>query len=107
MYLLIIHNLVVLSFHLQAFVDKFSHDLAVECRQDGIIVQSVMPTVLATKMHGLQDMPSMFVPKPETFVDANFLTLGIESRTAAYWLHKILVSLLTNIANMEEIADFQ
>lgn len=75
-------------------MDKFSHDLAVECRQDGIIVQSVMPTVLATKMHGLQDMSSMFVPKPETFVDANFLTLGIESRTAAYWLHKILVSLL-------------
>ncbi|XP_046643873.1 very-long-chain 3-oxoacyl-CoA reductase-like [Daphnia pulicaria] len=75
----------------KAFVDKFSHDLAVECRQDGIIVQSVMPTVLATKMHGLQDMPSMFVPKPETFVDANFSTLGIESRTAAYWLHKILL----------------
>lgn len=83
----------------QAFVDKFSHDLAAECRQDGIIVQSVMPTVLATKMYGLKNMSSMFVPKPETFVEANFLTLGIESRTAAYWVHKILVSL----TEMEEV----
>ncbi len=91
------------SFYQQAFVDKFSHDLAVECRQDGIIVQSVMPTVLATKMHGLQDMPSMFVPKPETFVDANFSTLGIESRTAAYWVHKIWVSLTIECNYMEEI----
>lgn len=80
-------------------MDKFSHDLAAECQQDGIIVQSVMPTVLATKMYGLQNMSSMFVPKPETFVEANFLTLGIESRTAAYWVHKILVS----FSKMEEI----
>ena len=51
-----------------------------------------MPT--ATKIYGLQNMSSMFVhvPKPETFVEANFLTLGIESRIAAYWVHKILVS---------------
>ncbi len=73
-------------------MDKFSHDLAAECRHDGVIIQSVMPTLLATKMYGFQDTPSLCVPSPDEFVEANLLTLGIESRTAAYWVHKILVS---------------
>lgn len=74
-------------------MDKFSRDVAAECRRDGVIIQSVMPTLLATKMSGFRGTPSICVPTPEKFVEANLLTLGIESRTAAYWVHRILVSL--------------
>ena len=109
----------------QAFVDKFSHDLAgtyvlvylltavfclykriplsslAECYRDGVIIQSVMPTLLATKMYGFQDMPSLCVPSPDEFVKANLLTLGIESRTAVYWVHKILVSTYCSMTKLQ------
>lgn len=76
----------------QAFVDKFSCDLAAECRTDGIVVQCVVPGYVATKLPGLSGKDSYDVPTAETYVEAALRTVGVENRTAAYWAHKILVS---------------
>lgn len=73
-------------------MDKFSCDIAAECRRDGVIVQSLMPTLIATKSSGFHGNSSIYVPTPEAFVEANLSALGIETRTASYWVHKILVS---------------
>lgn len=72
-------------------MDKFSCDLAAECRSSGVVVQTVLPGLVATKLSGFKGRTSIQGPSPETFVDANLQTLGIESRTAAYWVHKIMV----------------
>ena len=32
------------------------------------------------------------VPNADEYVAANFRTLGLETQTASYWFHKILVS---------------
>ena len=77
---------------MQAFVDKFSRDVAAECLKDGILVQSVLPGAVATKMAGIKGKSNIGAPAPEVFVEANLRTLGVESRTSSYWVHKILVS---------------
>lgn len=61
---------------MQAFADKFSRDLAAECRPSGIIIQSVLPGFVATKMPKTEGKSSFFVPSPSTFVTANLKTLG-------------------------------
>lgn len=75
----------------QAFVDKFSLDLAAECRPDGIVVQSVLPGYVATKLPGLSGKSSFDVPTPDAYVESALRTVGIETRTAGYWFHNILV----------------
>ena len=77
---------------MQASVDKFSQDLAAECRRDGIIVQSVLPGYVATKLPGLSGKSSFDVPTATAYVQTAIRSVGIETRTAAYWFHKIMVS---------------
>lgn len=74
-------------------MDKFSQDLAAECRAHGIIVQSLLPAYVGTKLPGLSGKVSYDVPSPEAYVEAALGTIGVETRTAAYWFHKILVCL--------------
>ena len=74
-------------------MDKFAQDLAAELSQDGVIVQSVLPGLVATKMSGFKDRSSINAPSPETFVNAHLRTIGIETRTAPYWNHKIMVKI--------------
>ncbi|XP_057374288.2 very-long-chain 3-oxoacyl-CoA reductase-like [Daphnia carinata] len=75
----------------KAFVDKFSCDLAAECRSEGVVVQSILPGYVATKLPGLSGKSSFDVPTVETYVEAAIRSLGVETRTAAYWFHKILL----------------
>lgn len=46
---------------------------------------------VATNMALMKGKPTMSIPDPIVFVEANLRTLGIETRTASYWVHKILV----------------
>ena len=80
-------------YYKQAFVDKFSRDLAVEYRADGIVVQTVLPGLVATTMPGAGRKmdASLIAPTAEVFVDASWRSLGIEPRSAPYWVHRILV----------------
>ncbi|KAI9556833.1 hypothetical protein GHT06_016625 [Daphnia sinensis] len=78
----------------KAFVDKFSRDLTTELGGTGVIVQTVLPGYVMTNM--LNDTTfnksSWTVPNPQDFVEANFRTLGLESRTASFWYHKLMLS---------------
>ena len=75
----------------QAFVDKFSQDLAAEVRALGVTVQTVHPGFVCTKMPKLKK-PSITAPMPDVYVSGTLRTLGLEDRTAGYWVHKIQVS---------------
>lgn len=74
----------------QAFVEKFSRDLAAEVQSLGITVQTVHPGYVATNMASHMK-PSYISPHPDTFAAATLRTLGLEQRTAGYWTHKIQV----------------
>jgi len=72
----------------KAFVDKFSRDLSAEVKAKGIVVQTVHPGYVVTNMSRLR-RATMTKPNPTVFVEASFRTLGLESRTSAFWYHKI------------------
>lgn len=74
----------------QAFVEKFSRDLAAEVKSLGVTVQTVHPGYVATNMASHMK-PSLLSPDPNTFAAATLRTLGLEQRTAGYWTHKIQV----------------
>uniref|UniRef100_D3TRK3 Hydroxysteroid dehydrogenase 12 17-beta n=1 Tax=Glossina morsitans morsitans TaxID=37546 RepID=D3TRK3_GLOMM len=73
----------------KAFVDKFSTDLQAEYRSSGIIVQSVQPGFVVTKMSKLRQA-SVFAPSPDTFVTSALNTLGFCERTAGYLPHTLI-----------------
>lgn len=70
------------------FVDYLSRSLSFEYANKGIIVQSVLPAYVSTKMSKIRKV-SLMVPSPTTYVRHALRTVGIESRTYGYWMHKI------------------
>ncbi|KAM7041478.1 very-long-chain 3-oxoacyl-CoA reductase [Acridotheres tristis] len=80
----------------KAFVDYFSQGLHAEYKSKGIIVQSVLPYYVATKMSKIRK-PTLDKPSPETYVRAALGTVGLQSRTNGYLPHALMgwvVSLL-------------
>nr|XP_056706665.1 very-long-chain 3-oxoacyl-CoA reductase [Euleptes europaea] len=73
----------------KAFVDFFSRGLNAEYRNKGVIVQSVQPYLVQTKMTKIRK-PSFFVPTPETLVKYALNTVGLESQTSGYPTHSLL-----------------
>ncbi|XP_013404590.1 very-long-chain 3-oxoacyl-CoA reductase [Lingula anatina] len=63
----------------KAFVDFFSRSLQGEYGSKGIIIQSVMPFFVSTKMSRLR--PSFSVPTPNDYAKSALCTLGLEDRT--------------------------
>lgn len=74
----------------KAFVDKFSTDLSLEVSNGGVLVQTVHPGYVVSNMSKIR-RATMTVPMPDVFVEASLRTLGLESRTAAFWFHKVQV----------------
>lgn len=72
-------------------MDKFSQDLAAEVRSLGVTIQTVHPGFVLTKLAKLK-RTSLFVPEVNAYVVATLRTLGLESRTAGFWVHKIQVN---------------
>lgn len=66
-----------------------------EVRSSGIYVQTLHPGYVQSNMSRLR-RPTFRGPSAENYVNAAIATLGIESRTAGYWYHKILVSHCTS-----------
>ena len=78
----------------KAYMDHFSEGLAAEVAHKGIVVQTVDPMYVCTKMTSYADLmqkPSLFVPSPETFVHSAIRTLGVVQRTTGYWPHGLQV----------------
>lgn len=72
----------------KAFVDVFSRSLAYEYAKKGIIIQSVLPGFVATKMSKIRKAYWM-APTPEHYVQSQLKTVGLDGQTTGYWSHEI------------------
>ncbi|RLW09880.1 hypothetical protein DV515_00002365 [Chloebia gouldiae] len=73
----------------EAFVDYFSQGLNAEYKSKGIIVQSVLPYYVATKMSKIRKA-TLDKPSPETYVRAALGTVGLQSQTNGYLPHALM-----------------
>lgn len=72
-------------------MDKFSRDLTSEVKQHGVVVQTVHPGFVVSKLSKMR-RATIVVPSAKDFVEGQLKTLGLESRTSGFWMHKIHVS---------------
>lgn len=77
----------------KAFVDKFSIDLGAEYAEHGIIVQSILPGYVASKMSKIRKS-SWMAPSPTTYVNEALKTVGVQDRTNGYLMHTVLLSVV-------------
>uniref|UniRef100_A0A3B4A2H4 3-ketoacyl-CoA reductase n=1 Tax=Periophthalmus magnuspinnatus TaxID=409849 RepID=A0A3B4A2H4_9GOBI len=77
----------------KAFVDFFSRGLQEEYRRQGIIVQSVLPFFVATKMTRIRK-PTLDKPTPDRYVQAEVTTVGLQSQTNGYFPHAVMETIL-------------
>uniref|UniRef100_A0A8D0DLA6 Hydroxysteroid 17-beta dehydrogenase 12 n=1 Tax=Salvator merianae TaxID=96440 RepID=A0A8D0DLA6_SALMN len=80
----------------KVFVDFFSQSLNAEYKHKGIIVQSVKPYFVATKMSKIRKA-SIFHPNPEVFVKYALNTVGLASETAGYPPHAFVSWILNTL----------
>uniref|UniRef100_A0A8C8MDT6 3-ketoacyl-CoA reductase n=1 Tax=Oncorhynchus tshawytscha TaxID=74940 RepID=A0A8C8MDT6_ONCTS len=78
----------------KAFVDFFSRGLQEEYKAKGIIVQSVLPFFVATKMTRIRK-PTLDKPTPERYVAAELTTIGLQDQTNGYFPHAVMGWLTT------------
>ncbi|KAL0967942.1 hypothetical protein UPYG_G00260160 [Umbra pygmaea] len=78
----------------KAFVDFFSRGLQEEYKAKGIIVQSVLPFFVATKMTRIRK-PTLDKPTPERYVAAELNTIGLQDQTNGYFPHAVMGWLTT------------
>ncbi|OXA52609.1 very-long-chain 3-oxoacyl-CoA reductase-B [Folsomia candida] len=74
----------------KAFMDKLSRDLITEYSDKGIIVQSVLPGYVATNMSRIR-MSSYTAPSATEYTKVALKTIGLQSRTAAYPPHRVML----------------
>ncbi|XP_068428782.1 very-long-chain 3-oxoacyl-CoA reductase-B [Clinocottus analis] len=73
----------------KAFVDFFSRGLQAEYKSRGIIIQSVLPFFVATKLSGIKK-PTLDKPTPRRYVTAQLNTVGLQDQTNGYLPHAIM-----------------
>uniref|UniRef100_A0A3Q3W376 Hydroxysteroid (17-beta) dehydrogenase 12b n=1 Tax=Mola mola TaxID=94237 RepID=A0A3Q3W376_MOLML len=78
----------------KAFVDFFSRGLQAEYKSNGIIIQSVLPFFVATKMSKIR-RATLSKPTPERYVSAELNTVGLQTQTNGYLPHAIMGWLTT------------
>lgn len=72
----------------KAFVDVFSRSLAYEYAKKGIIIQSVLPGYVVTKMSKIRKAYWM-APTAEDYVKSQLKTVGLDGQTTGYWSHEL------------------
>uniref|UniRef100_A0A3Q1JJ65 Hydroxysteroid (17-beta) dehydrogenase 12b n=1 Tax=Anabas testudineus TaxID=64144 RepID=A0A3Q1JJ65_ANATE len=73
----------------KAFVDFFSCGLQAEYRSKGIIIQSVLPFFVTTKLSKIR-RATLDTPTPERYVAAELNTVGLQTQTNGYLPHAIM-----------------
>uniref|UniRef100_A0A8C9ZEL0 Hydroxysteroid (17-beta) dehydrogenase 12b n=1 Tax=Sander lucioperca TaxID=283035 RepID=A0A8C9ZEL0_SANLU len=73
----------------KAFVDFFSRGLQAEYKSKGIIIQSVLPFFVATKLSKIR-RATLDKPSPERYVSAELNTVGLQTQTNGYLPHAIM-----------------
>ncbi|NWR77281.1 HSDL1 protein, partial [Centropus unirufus] len=78
----------------KTYLDYFSRALQHEYGSKGIVVQSLTPFVIVTKMSAfLTSKRSFIFPSAEEYARHAVSTLGLSARTAGYWKHAIMFTL--------------
>ncbi|CAH1785960.1 unnamed protein product, partial [Owenia fusiformis] len=80
----------------KAYMDFFSRALQAEYKSKGIIVQSVLPSFVATKLSKIR-RPTFFAPDPTTYVKGALSTVGVESRTFGCLSHAMQWSIVSTL----------
>ena len=78
----------------KSFLDYFARALQYEYKDSGVIVQSLMPFYVATRMTRYSktlSKPSLMIPSAEDYARSAVATLGYTSRTSGYWPHTLQV----------------
>uniref|UniRef100_A0A3B3BCS7 3-ketoacyl-CoA reductase n=1 Tax=Oryzias melastigma TaxID=30732 RepID=A0A3B3BCS7_ORYME len=83
----------------KAFMDFFSRGLQEEYRRQGIIIQSVLPFFVATKMTRIRK-PTLDKPTPDRYVAAELTTVGLQSQTNGYFPHAVM-NILTRMNRLQ------
>ncbi|XP_029439005.1 very-long-chain 3-oxoacyl-CoA reductase [Rhinatrema bivittatum] len=83
----------------KAFVDFFSRGLHAEYKSKGIIVQSILPFFVATKLSKIRK-PTWDKPSPEAYVQSALRTVGLQSQTNGYLAHAIMGWITTSLLPM-------
>ncbi|XP_066525742.1 very-long-chain 3-oxoacyl-CoA reductase-A [Hoplias malabaricus] len=78
----------------KAFVDFFSRGLQAEYKCKGLIIQSVLPFFVATKMTKIRK-PTLDKPTPDRYVAAELTTVGLQDQTNGYFPHAVMGWLTT------------
>ncbi|XP_068173815.1 very-long-chain 3-oxoacyl-CoA reductase-B [Antennarius striatus] len=78
----------------KAFVDFFSRGLQAEYRSRGVIIQSVLPFFVATKLSKVR-RPTLDKPRPERYVSAQLRTVGLQTQTSGYLPHALMAWVTT------------
>ncbi|GAV02046.1 hypothetical protein RvY_12659 [Ramazzottius varieornatus] len=73
----------------KAFSNFFSQALAQEYKSKGIIVQSVMPGPVMTKMVQEKDKKGLAIVTPEDFVPPALAQVGLRNATYGHWKHAL------------------
>ncbi|XP_077985323.1 very-long-chain 3-oxoacyl-CoA reductase-like [Glandiceps talaboti] len=91
----------------KAYMDFFTRALNVEYQTKGIIMQSVLPALVSTKMSNMR--PSFFVPSGSDYARQAVMTVGLESRSDGYITHHLqglLIGLLPEWLNIKAMYYF-
>jgi len=80
----------------KAYVDHFSLALQTEYAHRNIVIQSILPAYVSTKMSKIRKS-SVMVPTPREYINAQMKTVGFEKRTYGYWAHKAQGFLIDSI----------
>lgn len=75
-------------------MDKFSEDLSTEYKDQGIVVQSVLPGFVATNMTKLR-RTNLLAPSADTYVASAIRTIGFSRHTSGYLPHALKQLLIT------------
>ncbi|KAH0620778.1 hypothetical protein JD844_021539 [Phrynosoma platyrhinos] len=73
----------------KAFVNFFSQGINMEYKKRGVIIQSVLPYFVVTKLSKIR-RPSTFKPTPEWYVKYALNTVGLESQTSGCPAHDLM-----------------
>ena len=73
-------------------MNYLSQALSVEYESEGVVIQTVLPNQVKSKM--TKDIRMAFIAvTPEDYVSAAIKTVGIETMTAGHWRHKLMAYL--------------
>lgn len=77
----------------KGFIDKFSRNLYVEYKHNGIDVQCQAPLHVATKLASIR-RSSFFCPSPDVYARSGVKWIGYEPLCSPYWPHSLLWKLV-------------